>query len=232
SCPPPPAPDRALAGALEQAARGVPMARAELDGVGIRMWSVTGGPAGELATLAGRSQLYIADGHHRYETAVAFAAEDPRADRVLSFIVSSHDPGLTILPTHRIVFGAGRHAAKLIEQWRVWFEVGRVAPCMDRVERLAELGRDRTACLVAFPDDYDVTLVLKQDAALDRVPGMARTPAVRALDVVRIETLVVQYILGAGTATPSLAYTPDPRAAFEAVRNGRAAAAVLLNPTR
>src|SRR5256886_8070646 len=39
-----------------------------------------------------------------------------------------------------------------------------------------------------------------------------------------------QYILGAGTATPSLAYTPDPRAAFEAVRNGRAAAAVLLNP--
>jgi len=224
--------DRALAQALAQAARGVPAARAELDGVGIRMWSVTGAPGAELAALAGRAQLYIADGHHRYETAVAFAAEDPRADRLLSFIVSRYDPGLTILPTHRIVFGAGRDAAKLIEQWRAWFEVGRVAPCMDRVERLAELGRDRTACIVAFPDDYDVTLVLKPDAALDRVPGMARTPAVRALDVVRIETLVVQYILGAGTATPSLAYTPDPRAAFEAVRNGRAAAAVLLNPTK
>ena len=224
--------DRALAQALAQAARGVPAARAELDGVGIRMWSVAGAPGAELAALAGRAQLYIADGHHRYETAVAFAAEDPRADRLLSFIVSRHDPGLTILPTHRIVFGAGRDAAKLIEQWRAWFEVGRVAPCMDRVERLAELGRDRTACIVAFPDDYDVTLVLKPDAALDRVPGMARTPAVRALDVVRIETLVVQYILGAGTATPSLAYTPDPRAAFEAVRNGRAAAAVLLNPTK
>jgi len=224
--------DRALAQALAQAARGVPAARAELDGVGIRMWSVTGAPGAQLAALAGGAQLYIADGHHRYETAVAFAAEDPRADRVLSFIVSRHDPGLTILPTHRIVFGGGRDAAKLIEQWRAWFEVGRVAPCMDRVERLAELGRDRTACIVAFPDDYDVTLVLKPDAALDRVPGMARTPAVRALDVVRIETLVVQYILGAGTATPSLAYTPDPRAAFEAVRNGRAAAAVLLNPTK
>jgi len=224
--------DRALAQALAQAARGVPAARAELDGVGIRMWSVTGAPGAQLAALAGGAQLYIADGHHRYETAVAFAAEDPRADRVLSFIVSRHDPGLTILPTHRIVFGGGRDAGKLIEQWRAWFEVGRMAPCMDRVERLAELGRDRTACIVAFPDDYDVTLVLKPDAALDRVPGMARTPAVRALDVVRIETLVVQYILGAGTATPSLAYTPDPRAAFEAVRNGRAAAAVLLNPTK
>src|SRR5256884_5852612 len=77
-----------------------------------------------------------------------------------------------------------------------------------------------------------MTLTPKPAAALARGQGMAGPPAVRALDVVRIETLVVQYILGAGTATPSLAYTPDPRAAFEAVRNGRAAAAVLLNPTK
>src|SRR5439155_816228 len=85
----------------------------------------------------------------------------PKADRVLSFIVSAGDPGLTVLPTHRIIFGAGRDAAKLVAAWGEWFEVGRVAPCMDRVERLAELGRERTACIVAFPDAYDVTLVLK-----------------------------------------------------------------------
>jgi len=103
---------------------------------------------------------------------------------------------------------------------------------MDRIERLAELGRDRTACIVAFPEDYDVTLVLRKDVALDRIPTLGRTPAVRTLDVARIETLVVQYILGAGTATPSLAYTPDPRAAFDAVRHGKAAAAVLLNPPK
>jgi len=42
----------------------------------------------------------------------------------------------------------------------------------------------------------------------------------------------VQYILGADTATPSLGYTADPHAAFEAVRHGGAAAAVLLNPTK
>jgi len=227
-----PDPDRMLAQALVKRASGVPAARAELDGVGIRLWIVSGDPATELARLAGRAQLYIADGHHRYETAVAYAREQPRADRVLSFIVSAGDPGLTILPTHRIVFGAGRDATKLIEAWRDWFDIGRVAPCMDRVERLAELGRERTACIVAFPDGYDVTLVLRQDAALDQVPDLGKTPAVRALDVARIETLVVQRILGAGTATPSLAYTPDPRAAFDAVRNARAAAAVLLNPTK
>jgi len=224
--------DRALAQALARAARRAPAAHAELDGVGIRMWRVTGAGASELAALAGRAQLYIADGHHRYETAIAFAVEDPHADRVLSFIVSAADPGLTLLATYRIVFGADRDAAKLIEGWREWFDVGRVAPCMDRIERLAELGRDGTACIVAFPGAYDVTLVLKKDARLDHIPGLGRTPAVRALDVARVEALVVQYILGAGTTTPTLAYTPDPRAAFDAVRNGKAAAAVLLNPPK
>jgi len=226
-----PDPDRLLAQALVKRASGVPGARAELDGVAVRLWVVSGDEAVELARLAGRAQLYIADGHHRYETATAYAREQPRADRVLSFIVSAADPGLTVLPTHRIIFGAGRDAPKLVAAWREWFEVGRVAPCMDRMERLAELGRERTACIVAFPDAYDVTLVLKNEAALDSVPEL-KAPAIRALDVARIESLVVQRILGAGTATPSLAYTPDPRAAFDAVRNGRAAAAVLLNPTK
>ena len=224
--------DRALERALAQATSAVPAARAELDGVRMRLWAVSGEPAAALARLAGRAQLYIADGHHRYETAVAHAAEAPQADRVLSFIVSAGDPGLTILPTHRIIFGAERDVAKLIEAWRQWFEVGRVAPCMDRMERLAELGRERTACLVAFPGSHDVSLVLKRDAALDHVPGLGTAPAIRELDVARIEALVVQYILGAGTATPSLAYTADPHAAFEAVQVGRAAAAVLLNPTK
>jgi uncharacterized protein (DUF1015 family) len=225
-----PDPDRALARALQRAAAGVPAARAELDGVAIRVWVVTGEQAARLADLAGRAQLYIADGHHRYETAVAHAQGDAAADRVLSFIVSTADPGLAILPTHRIIFGAGRDPAKLIDTWRQWFEVGRVAPCMDRLQRLAELGRDRTACIVAFPGEYDVSLVLKRDAPLDRVAELDRSPTVRALDVTRIEALVVQYILGAGTATPSLGYTADPHAAFDAVRKGGAAAAVLLNP--
>jgi uncharacterized protein (DUF1015 family) len=227
-----PDPDRALARALARAATGIPVARADLDGVGIRLWMVSGEKAAELAGLAARAQLYIADGHHRYETAVAHARENPAADRVLSFIVPASDPGLTVLPTHRIIFGAGRDPAPLVEGWRQWFEVGRVAPCMDRVERLAELGRDRTACIVAFPDAYDVTLVLKKDAPLDRVPELGATPAVRGLDVARIEALVVKHILGAGTATPALAYSADPYSAFDAVRSGKAAAAVLLNPTK
>jgi len=227
-----PDPDGALAAALAAVTRRPPAARAELDGVAMRLWVVADDEAERLAAAASRHPLYIADGHHRYETAIAYARENPRADRVLAFVVAATDPGLVILPTHRIIVGAGRDAAKLIPAWREWFDVGRVAPCADRIERLAELGRQGTACIVAFPGGYDVTLVLKRDAPLDKLPELGRTEAVRGLDVARVEALVVQYILSAGPATPSLAYTADAHAAFEAVRNGRAAAAVLLNPTR
>src|SRR5204862_6211633 len=83
-----PDPDRALATALGDVARRPPDARAELQGVRMRLWVVGGEAASRLPHLASRSPLYIADGHHRYETAVTYARENPTADRVLAFIVS------------------------------------------------------------------------------------------------------------------------------------------------
>ena len=67
-----------------------------------RLWRIGGHGAVE-AAFAG-SQLLIADGHHRYETAVAFASEDG-ADRVPAVLVSTSDPGLEIFPTHRVFAG-------------------------------------------------------------------------------------------------------------------------------
>src|SRR2546421_12090837 len=130
-----------------QAASGAPAARAELDGVDMRLWVVSGDRAAELSRVAGRAQLYIADGHHRYETAAAYAQEAPGADRVLAFVVSAGDPGLAILPTHRIIFGSGRDPAQLLDGGGRWVRVGRGAPRMGRVERVAELGRPGPACI-------------------------------------------------------------------------------------
>ena len=69
---------------------------------GSRLWRLEG-DAGVAAAFADR-QLLIADGHHRYETAVEFAAEDG-ADRMLAVLVSTDDPGLVIFPTHRVFAG-------------------------------------------------------------------------------------------------------------------------------
>ena len=222
-----PDPHRDLANAVTAVARGTPDAVAELNDVRIRVWIVRDPSHFPLPA----SPLYIADGHHRYETASAYAQENPAADRVLALIVSAQDAGLAVLPTHRVVFGAGRELERLLPRWREWFDVQSVPLDADPVKQLAALGETRTACLVA-DRNRTLALLLRSGALLDRLPSLAQSTAVRDLDVARIESLVVKEILGAGTSTPIVRYVSTAREALDAVHRGGAAIAVLLNPTR
>jgi len=225
--------DGALHAALAAVAGGArsPTATAELEGVQISLWVVTGDDAGRLAASAGRSSLYIADGHHRFETAVAYARENRAADRLLGFIVSAGDPGLAVLATHRLIYAVGRDLKPIVERWKRFFEVTELGPEVDRPTHLAELGRRGTACIVATAGKHDLALVLRRDAPLHELPELGRTAAARAVDVAIVERLVVQEILGAGTSTPTLNYTPDAGAALALAWEGKATAVVLLNPT-
>jgi uncharacterized protein (DUF1015 family) len=56
-------------------------------------------------TILGDAQVLIADGHHRYETAVDFGAGEPGGTRVMALFVSTDDPGLHVFPTHRVFTG-------------------------------------------------------------------------------------------------------------------------------
>ena len=208
-------------------------ATAELDGVQIRLWCVSGADADQLTAPLAAGPLYIADGHHRYETAVGFANEDRAAQRLLGFVVSSRDAGLVVLPTHRVIYATGRDLTTLEPGWRKYFEVSAVPASGDRAALLAEAGRERTACVVAMAGgERDRLLVLRADAPLADMPELGKTAAVRTLDVAIVERLVVQEILAAGKSTPTLTYTPDPKAALQVAHSGKAIAAVLLNPTK
>ena len=80
------------------AAKGDPVIDVELDGVRSRLWRLESAP--DLAD----AELLIADGHHRYETALAFHEEDgtEASARLLAVLVPTEQKGLTIFPTHRI----------------------------------------------------------------------------------------------------------------------------------
>ena len=91
---------------------GDPDLDVESDGVRTRVWRL---PAEELE-LPG--PLLIADGHHRYETAVAYREEHPEADRTFAVLVSTRSPGLEIFPTHRVVPDLGREPdAMMTSTW-------------------------------------------------------------------------------------------------------------------
>lgn len=218
--------------ATSDGSRG-PDATAELDGVGIRLWRVSGPDAERLTASLSTGRLYIADGHHRYETAVAYTGENRAAQRLLAFVVSAQDAGLVVLPTHRVIYATGRDLTTLEPGWRKYFDVRPVVGTADRVALLSEAGRERTACIVAMAGgERDRLLVLRPDAPLRELPELGRTPAVRGLDVAIVERLVVQEILAAGKSTPTLTYTPDPKAALQVAHSGKALAAVLMNPTK
>jgi len=219
--------DRALAESLAAVTDDTPDATADLSGVGIRLWIVRDPSRISLPP----SPLYIADGHHRYETASAYAQENPAADRVLALIVSAQDPGLAVLPTHRVIFGPGRELDRLLPRWREWFDVQPITAGRDPLTTLASVGRDRTACLIADRSRI-LALLLKAGALPDRLPSLAQSTAVRDLDVARIESLVVKEILSAGTSTPIIRYVADGTEALGMVQRGGAAVAVLLNPTK
>jgi uncharacterized protein (DUF1015 family) len=80
----------------------VPERAPDLEAGGSRLWRLEGEQG--LAEVFAGTQLLIADGHHRYETALAYA-EDGGGDRLLAVLVSTDDPGLAILPTHRTFVG-------------------------------------------------------------------------------------------------------------------------------
>jgi len=80
----------------------------DLEVEGARLWRADDPQA--LARAFAEKQLLIADGHHRYETAVAYAEEEgtPASAQMLVVLVSTEDEGLEIFPTHRVFAGARR----------------------------------------------------------------------------------------------------------------------------
>lgn len=101
--------DREVEAVRVEVAAGPPAASAAMSEVEqLELWMVSDP---QLAATIGRAlkreTIYVADGHHRYETALAYKAEKsgPRADSVMMSVISFHDPGLRILPYHRLVHG-------------------------------------------------------------------------------------------------------------------------------
>lgn len=92
---------------LDEAAAGEPLAEVSDEyGATHRIWKIT--QAAMIQELMADKRLVIADGHHRYETALAFHKENPGlpgADRVMMTFVNMYSPGLKILATHRLVNG-------------------------------------------------------------------------------------------------------------------------------
>jgi len=216
---------------VAEAQEAEPLATAELSGIDLTLWRVTGAAAEVITAVAGREPLYMADGHHRYETAVRYREEHAAAGRVPALLVPFDDPGLIVLPTHRVIVGKPVDSARVEAGLRDRFQVKELSGDANYVEELAAIRRRGTACVIVLPGSRALALLLRGGSARldDFATGL--DPAVAALDVTRVDGFVVKQLVAAGGKDARVTYSADPDVVIDAVRLGNAAAGVLLNPT-
>ena len=194
-------------------------------------------------------QLYIADGHHRYETALNYR-EEVRAQRkhldsadptnfVLMALIDLDDPGLVVFPAHRLLFGLDEDTLNKLsrEQLARYFtvrELGTRQPQEALLQQLAEAGEKQPSFVIYMPEQAWLLSPNEQGRARMRESG--HSAAWNELDVALAHTLVLEELLGLNVEDPASAthvrFTLDAQEAFQTVQTGEAQAVLLLNATR
>jgi uncharacterized protein (DUF1015 family) len=224
---------------LEAALAGAPWGEITAgDGTIHRVWRV-GDPAVHEAIAAELEpgELLIADGHHRYETSLAYQREvgaGGPADYVLMALVSLEDPGLIVFPTHRLISGLAEEPAKreaLDSGLKELFEIEEVP-----TEKLDPGGAEGVG-VFGYIDSHrkrGFRLRLKDTGRLDQVLS-GHSDAYRMLDAAILEELVLEGILGMSAddiaAKHGIGYTPSVEEALAKLDGGDYQAAFLLRPT-
>jgi len=248
-------PARRLEPLMEKAAAAAPEVEIRDEyGVVHRLWPVSGAEThAKFAAEMKDKKLVIADGHHRYETALAYRDEcraragrvdrDAPYEKTMMTLFNTSGEGLTILPTHRVVanvanFSFEKFRAALADAFD-WYAY----PFVDIAERaesyllfqrdLAASGRQRRAIGVYAGGEAFYLFVLRRAADLEELlPGVS--PAQSGLDVVLLHRLMLERGLGvtaeAVKAERYITYEREMDAAIAAVDQGRAQLCCLLNP--
>lgn len=190
--------------------------------------------------------ILIADGHHRYETALAYrdaqraqGCGDPDAPHnfILMYLTSMSHPGLVILPTHRVVTGGPAiNGSALLAALRQHFHLIPFARSAQQEFRACLHGDSARVRLgIALADrESRFVATLADPSVLERCASNL-APAVRGLDVAVLDTVILRGLLGIDCSVAAqagqLAYTHDDDEAVRTVDHG-AQAAFLLNAPR
>ncbi len=194
--------------------------------------------------MAPRRNLIVADGHHRYETAINYRDEMrekyPNAPANAGFnyrmvtLVSMEDPGLVILPTHRQIYAYDKmNGQDALEQAKEYFEV---TPVADRAALEAALAQaEHTHPRFGFYDGSYSVLKLQDPAMLEKLlPD--RSSDWRLLDVSVLHEIFIERVLGLDKAIverkENIEYLRDPQMGYDAVDQGKANFLLVMNPTR
>ncbi len=219
------------------------------DGIIHNMWVISDTDTCEKIQAAFiDKQLFIADGHHRYETGLNFKArleeKIPDFDKthggnnIMAFAVEMDDPGLVVLPTHRMVKDLETFDKEdVLDKLSVNFNV--TAYTSENVAKDAEKHLDANKDVPSFvfctgKNEFYLLTLKNEDAMKCALPE--KSDAYRGLDVSVLHTLILDAIFGIDTVNmanqKNLVYTKYADEAVDSVASGKAQCSFLLNATK
>jgi uncharacterized protein (DUF1015 family) len=201
------------------------------DGVGHKLWIIDAEADTELISREiGACEIFIADGHHRYETALTFREQMrdrgiPGCGYVLMYLVNAARNDMTIYATHRLLRSLPKEK-KPLGVLEKYFGVERIdsgSRTPDAPGRLANAIAERSHCFGLYLGTTRESYVLQwRGEGLDHLPE-----TLRGVDVEILHELILQKLYN----VEDLEFEMDAAKAVEKVDAGEFAAAILLNPT-
>jgi uncharacterized protein (DUF1015 family) len=195
--------------------------------------------------MAHKTNLIIADGHHRYETALNYQAEmkekypDAPANAGFNYrmvaMVSMSDPGLTILPTHRLIFDHQQYTSdEILSRAKDYFQIEEVADREELENQLAAAGKAVGVLGFVSAKGYYLLRLTDPQVMIDLAPD--RVQAWRELDVSILHSLLLSKIMEVDQAKidnlENIKYLREPDMGYDDVSKSDSAFLFILNPTR
>lgn len=217
------------------------------DNVTHRMWIIKDEKAiADICSDFADRKLYIADGHHRYETALNYrnylreqglAKEGDACDYQMMMLVDMEHPGLVVFPTHRLVRNLDSfNAERVIDGCKEYFDVTEHSDINTIESTLMELyNQGKKAYAFYCGGSSYKLLVLRDNNIIKKLLPNAST-ATQQLDVTILHTLILEKIFGIDAENMAkqinLTYTKIFDEAISSVQQGNSQCAFILNPTR
>lgn len=220
-----------------------------------RMWRITDPAVHQYVSEALKDKnIFIADGHHRYETALNYknwlSAANPDfngrhpANYVMMYLCSMKDPGLVILPAHRMLHEVSAVArASLIGKLKNYFDIITISykddqkkEALDQFISILKSNAEKNCIGVFMKDRPELYLLTLKPGLMEQMFGDELPDAIRNIDVTVLTRLIFMEILGFDQARLDneklIAYSSITEEAIEDVAAGRYDITFILNPTK
>ena len=229
-----------------------------VDDAGMRhtLWAIRDNRAIKIITsVMSDKQIFIADGHHRYETAINYRNEmrgklpnfsgEELYNYVMMYFTNTNSEGLSILPIHRLVSNLSDFdKKKIVEKAGEFFNIEKLSfnesdektVKQKLFSDIKERGEKEHIFGMYLGNDEYLLLTLKDEDVLDRLITNSRHPSWKKLDVTILHTLLIEKVLGISEKNlaeqKNITYTISGDEAIKDVKAGKYQIALFLNPTK